>query len=1413
MSRCNEPSANRRAACPIWLSLLMWLFPCCGAGAAPAAPPPDGPPRAEFVKLAAAGPVDNFALREDGRMLALADEAGGSVEVWDVARNVLLTRLRTPSPRFLLWRNDTLYVANYAEGTISTFIGNTLKPGNVIPAGSKHVYYLSAPSGRAFGGVLLATCDTIGGSTVYATATSGAVAPRVCDNLNQGIATFAPDGHCVVEQTFQIPTASRLLAYGTANYLGGRRGEKVPLPPGGPPMMGMDALADCQPFWFAHGRGYFAEQRQNPGRLALSLPDVTREVMCQLSVDSLVLEPRNSPTIGIYPAVLPRALAEPLGRGRGFAFDLHPAGAITNKPDHLVQSVAATLDSRTHVFAYCAEERSVYEADVPTVAQLPPPTAPRPAAPQITEGDLPTGHDAFEKVQVPAGSIHSMALSDDGRYLVVALFSANRVLVWDVVTGKLLHKIDVAQPTFVLVRRNVAYVCSQGRRAVAAYALADGCHHLRDYVGAAASAQALTAPGGSAFDGTILFTHGNSAYALDTHSGNERLLHRQAILGGINVDLAGTKVIESEGLNPPMCRILPYRDYMAGNFPKGDRGRGGSQAALYQGRPHGPWFDMYGELFSSEGLEILGSHPSTEWHLAVPDQATDQFYAIGFGKVSWRRTDASLQEFGSRPATMPAVPAQHAPNPYGHSDPGWPSASTTPPVAVTFGKNIYIFLVDGAGDLYRYQTDAALDRPASVATNAGGAPGTGLGTVPAGGASTGNTPAASGFPERVLEGSTVRAHLEGGKPNATFTVVRGPSGLRIEPNGDVHWTPAPSDVGGQDIKIRVDAGADVSFQRYHVEVVAAALAARTGGDLSAVADLGTHYVIGRDCHIWLTASRDGVLLLDETSLSFLDADGLAVTRRATLPAVYRKLVERRNHWLALSDKAVDLLDKNTFAVLRHVPVDAERVLDLAPHPSRPLSYLTRTTHVEPFLTEVSTAIELDETAGTLRPVLGVYASEIVIDPSGTRAFVSVGDAPALLNARRDWKRSTNKQFINAPSGGVIVYDLTHDWRPLVESLQDITGWAGSAGGAELSLSPDGRTLAGIALHEIREKRLLALDTADVRHATAAYSVGDRPLDFSFHPALNLVAACNEKQVVVCDRDTGDVAERRVDFGDQQMDEIRHALFTPGGRHLLVHYRSTAGRWIVRSFPLILSGSERDSIALGVRPGSQVSPPAPAEAAAPSGKIKLGQLEALVVGPPSREMTPAEIGRRSIPAVVLLESREAVGTGFFVGSRGYILTCAHVLPSVGDLSVRFRTIAEAKELTRTATVVAADSENDLALLKIDVPSNVATVRLSRGTDLLAGEPVTVIGNPGLGRAVLQSTLTTGVVSNTDRAIVRHSFIQTSAPVNPGNSGGPMFDSHGEVIGVVVLKAQLENTAFVVPPSRIMPFLNDLMGGAK
>lgn len=140
-----------------------------------------------------------------------------------------------------------------------------------------------------------------------------------------------------------------------------------------------------------------------------------------------------------------------------------------------------------------------------------------------------------------------------------------------------------------------------------------------------------------------------------------------------------------------------------------------------------------------------------------------------------------------------------------------------------------------------------------------------------------------------------------------------------------------------------------------------------------------------------------------------------------------------------------------------------------------------------------------------------------------------------------------------------------------------------------------------------------------------------------------------------------------------------------------------------------------------------------------------------------------------------------GSGFFVTSDGYICTNHHVIEGASEVTV---TTSEGRKYT--ARIIGSDTENDIAVLKID-PEAGETFRylqFASSEDLVVGQRVLAIGNPfGYDR-----TLATGIISGLSRPIrdsegnIMLGMIQTDASINPGNSGGPLLDTKGGVIGV-------------------------------
>lgn len=154
----------------------------------------------------------------------------------------------------------------------------------------------------------------------------------------------------------------------------------------------------------------------------------------------------------------------------------------------------------------------------------------------------------------------------------------------------------------------------------------------------------------------------------------------------------------------------------------------------------------------------------------------------------------------------------------------------------------------------------------------------------------------------------------------------------------------------------------------------------------------------------------------------------------------------------------------------------------------------------------------------------------------------------------------------------------------------------------------------------------------------------------------------------------------------------------------------------------------------------------------------------------------------------------LGSGFIVSADGVILTSAHVVADATDVTVR---LADHRELK--ATVVTVDPQSDVAVLHVDA-TKLPVVRIGDSSRVRAGEPVMTIGAPdGTG-----NTVTAGIVSATSHALPDGSafpFFQTDIAVNPDNSGGPVFNRTGDVIGIALQvytdADRYASTTFAIP----------------
>ncbi len=199
-------------------------------------------------------------------------------------------------------------------------------------------------------------------------------------------------------------------------------------------------------------------------------------------------------------------------------------------------------------------------------------------------------------------------------------------------------------------------------------------------------------------------------------------------------------------------------------------------------------------------------------------------------------------------------------------------------------------------------------------------------------------------------------------------------------------------------------------------------------------------------------------------------------------------------------------------------------------------------------------------------------------------------------------------------------------------------------------------------------------------------------------------------------------------------------------------------------------------------------------------------------------TIREILAKVQPGVVSISTNLGAGTGMIVTADGQVLTNAHVIAKASRISVTLYN----STTPQPATLLGADSTDDVALLQITGASGLPTVSLGDSTKLQVGDDVVAIGN-ALNLAG-GPTVTSGIISAIGRTLrdpsLPPNLIQTDAAINPGNSGGPLANSSGQVIGMNTLVIQqansqeaAQNLGFAIPINNIKPLLADLAKGVN
>ena len=211
-------------------------------------------------------------------------------------------------------------------------------------------------------------------------------------------------------------------------------------------------------------------------------------------------------------------------------------------------------------------------------------------------------------------------------------------------------------------------------------------------------------------------------------------------------------------------------------------------------------------------------------------------------------------------------------------------------------------------------------------------------------------------------------------------------------------------------------------------------------------------------------------------------------------------------------------------------------------------------------------------------------------------------------------------------------------------------------------------------------------------------------------------------------------------------------------------------------------------------------------------------------PAGEVLTPAQVYARNVASVVGITCSSTTliggqsvqttvtGSGFFLSEDGYVVTNYHVVAEASSISVVTQD-AEPHE----ASLVGRDATADMALLKVE-GDHFQPVTLGSSSELAIGDMVVAIGNP---LSALEATQTVGYISGKNREVSTDSnvvnMLQTDAAINSGNSGGPLFNMRGEVVGITTAKysgtsasgASIEGLSFAIPIDDLKKSMEDLM----
>jgi DNA-binding beta-propeller fold protein YncE len=639
--------------------------------------------------------VTTMEMTEDGKYLVIAHQEAKKVTIWDVEHDREIKTVSCPSPRFVLCRGGRCFVANYEEGTVSVIDPqNDWTVRDEILVGAKETYYLSAPGGRFFQGTILATCGPGGGRV--GEITGGGVlqnrlflvdvakdkATEINGQLSGGIAAFSYDGREVVVHGpfMQRDGKSSIAWYHARSFLGGKSERQRHAAARATRASLLYQVRESS-FWYGWD-GLSAgvpPVRFSGVEEGLAFGDYTRPLVYVVKGSEVLAYRVHAMQPKVASAKI--AFSEKYPEKPRFASMRFGDGQYA-----IHHPLAATHAEATKLFVLDGLDRRIFRCTV--------------RLPGIKDfAELPVQQESREKgvfLPVPTEDIAtSMAMTEDGKFLVVGHENAGKVSFWDVPNRKIAKSVACKSPGHIICRGGKVFVANYGEGTITVIDPAKNWLVADQVQIGEPGVYYLSAPGGEGFRGIVYATCDGEMdprlVEVNIAKDTARLVQRQNHLpvSVVTISYDGQHLIQqgpfshSPGGIVTAFPSVPYLSRQPANVIAG----GAHQTTPYLSQVRSGEF-WFGRDSVYHGMPPQPVAKRRVDEVFFPDVTRPVYHRLEASTVIVHKMDQGTTQVGSYPVSfsprylekMPPLPEKH-------------SSAFCNPVAATHGDSAFLFVL------------------------------------------------------------------------------------------------------------------------------------------------------------------------------------------------------------------------------------------------------------------------------------------------------------------------------------------------------------------------------------------------------------------------------------------------------------------------------------------------------------------------------------------------------------------------------------------------------------------------------------------------------------------------------------------------------------------------------------------------